>query len=41
MKLIIKEELWEIDFRTGKLKIQKSEKQKVPCFVGKVIAFEK
>ena len=41
MKLIIKEELWEVDFRKGKLKIQKSEKQKVPCFVGKTIAFEK
>lgn len=41
MKLIIKEEMWKIDFRTGKMKIQKSDKQKVSCFVGKVIAFEK
>lgn len=41
MKLIIIEEMRETNFRTGKQKIKKTDKQKVFCLVGKVIAFEK
>ena len=41
MKLIIKEEMREINFCTGKQKIKKTDKHKVFCYVGKVIAFEK
>ncbi len=41
MKLIIIEELRETNFRTGKRKIKKTDKRKVSCSVGNVIAFEK
>lgn len=41
MKLIIKEEMRETNFYTGKQKIKKTDKHKVLCSVGKVIAFEK
>lgn len=44
MKLIIKEEKCETDFRPGKpvkQKMKKTDKQRVSCTVGKVITFEK
>lgn len=41
MKLIIKEEQWKMNFRTGKQKVKTTDKKKTKCLIGKSIVFEK
>ena len=41
MKLIIKEEQWKLNFRTGKQKVKTTDKKKIKCLIGKSVVFVK